>query len=147
MKKLFIAALFVLAIGSSAFAIDGTKKVSRQTENSFNILFPGASNVSWEQSEKYFSASFTLDAESLTAYFSKDGELIGTSQQVDIDQLPSKGLRRIKKDYSNYKITDAIKFDQDDRSNFYVMVEQGNCKQILEVSPYGNVTVFKGKIK
>lgn len=149
MKKLFIAALIVLAAGSSAFAMDGTKKISNQTVNTFKVLYPSATNVTWDENREagFLSASFTLDEEQLTAFFSDNGDLIGTSQKVDVNKIPSKALRKIKKDYASFKITDAIEFSQEDHSAYYVMVEDGNRKQILEVTPYGNVCVFKGKIK
>ncbi len=149
MKRLLIAALIVLAAGSSAFAMDGTKKVSAQTINTFKVLFPGAKEVSWDENvEKgLLSATFVLDEETLTAFFSGDGELVGTTKKIDVKDIPAKALRKIKKDYASFKITDAIEFTQEDTSNIYVMVEEGNKKQILEVTAYGNVCVFKGKIK
>lgn len=146
MKKLLIAALFVVAAAGSAFAMDGTK-VSRQLKTSFEILFPRASNATWEQSEDFMSVSFTLDDENLSAFFSKDGELIGTTKKVELSDLPSKAVKKIRKEYPTFKITDSIEFTQNETSNFYVMVEDGNRKQILEVTAYGNVCVFKGRIK
>lgn len=147
MKKLLIAALIVVAAGTSAFAMDGTKKaVNSLTHASFKALFPGASNVSWDESADFFSAAFTMDDENYTAFFTREGDLIGTTQKVELSQLPAKAQRKIKKDYASFKVTEAIRFNQDDRSNYYVRVEDGNQKQILEVTAYGNVCVFKGKI-
>ncbi len=147
MKKLFIAALIVLAAGSSAFALDVTKSVSNKLRSSFDVLYPGARNVAWEEGKDFLSASFTLDEVKQTAFFTKEGEVIGTSQHVELGKLPSKALNRIKKEYASYKITDSIEFTQNEQSSFYVMVEDGNKKIALEITAYGNVSVFSGKLK
>jgi hypothetical protein len=145
MKKLFIAALIVLAAGSSAFAAD--VKLNSRIKANFEALFSGAQNITWDVTEQYVSAAFVLDDEEITAFFKTDGELIGTSQKVELKALPAKAIKRIKKEYSSYKITDSIEFTHDDEKAYYVMIEDGNKKQILEVSVLGSVSVFKGSVK
>jgi opacity protein-like surface antigen len=145
MKKLFIAALIVLAAGSTAFAAD-VAKVSRQMKNNFEILFPRASNVAWTESSQFLSATFTVDDEELTAFFAKDGDLLGTTQKLELSQLPAKGLKKIRKDYASFKITQAIEYVSGEQSKYYVMIEdENNSKKVLEVDAYGGVYVFKGK--
>ncbi len=146
MKKLFIAALIVVAAGTSAFALDG-KKVDNRVKNNFDVQFAGAENVSWTAKENYFKASFILEDENIEAFFAKDGELIGTSHHVELKKLPFIAVKKIKKEYASYKVTDSIEFEQDGNTNFYVSLEDGNRKQILQVTPYGNVSEFKGEKK
>lgn len=146
MKKLFIAALIVLAAAGSSFAAD-VAKVSRQMKNNFEILFPRATNVEWAEAPQFLSATFTVDDEEMTAFFAKDGDLIGTTQKMELSQLPAKGLKKIKKTYPTFTITEALEFTSGEQSKYYVMVADGNRKQILEVSAFGDVSVFKGKIK
>lgn len=146
MKKLFIAALIVLAAGSTAFATDATK-VNNKIKTSFSSLFANAENVSWTITDQFTRANFILDEENVEAYFSKDGDLIGTSVKIDFKKLPSKALKTIKKEYGSYKVTDCIEFQKDDSSTYYVSLEDGNKKQILEVSLFGAVSVYKGAAK
>lgn len=146
MKKLFIAALIVLATAGSSFAAD-VAKVSRQMKNNFEVLFPSATNVEWAEAPQFLSATFTVDDEEMTAFFAKDGDLIGTTQKMELSQIPSKGLKKIKKNYPSFTITEALEFTSGEQSKYYVMIADGNRKQILEVSGFGEVTVFKGKIK
>lgn len=146
MKKLFIAALIVVAAGTSAFALDG-KRVNNNVKNSFEVQFSGAENVSWSTTENYFKASFTLEDENVEAFFAKDGELIGTSHKVELIKLPSSAVKRIKKEYASYKITDSIEFEHDGDRSFYVSLEDGNKKQILQVTLYGEVSVYRGEKK
>ena len=141
MKKLFIAALLVAAIGSSAFALDVTK-VSYKIKSSFETQFAGAENVSWIQRDTYTKVAFTLGEENVEAFFETDGDLIAFSRKVDLKKLPLNAIRKIKKDYSTYKVTESIEFDQDGEISYYVSLEDGAKKQILKVSVYGNVSVY-----
>ena len=146
MKKLFIAALIVVAAGSSAFAKDVTK-VNYKVQNQFEAQFTGAQNVVWSSKENYLKASFTLADENVEAFYGTDGEVMGVSRKVDIKKLPLNAIQKIKKDYAGYKVTDSIEFDQDGEKSYYVSLEDGNKKQILQVSLYGNVSVYKGGTK
>ena len=146
MKKLFIAALIVIAAGSSAFAMDATK-VNYKVKKNFEIQFAGAENVTWSARESFVKASFTLLDENIEAFFDTDGELVGVSRKVSLRTLPLSAIQQIKKNYGSYKITDSIEFDQNGDKSYYLSLEDGNKKQILEVSLYGNVNVYKGARK
>ena len=143
MKKLFIAALMAVAVGSSAFALD-VNKISFKIKNSFEAQFAGAENVTWSLRETYTKASFTLAEESVEAFFAADGEIIGYSRKVDFKRLPLNAVQKIKKGYAAYIVKESIEFDQDGEKSYYVSLEDGAKKQILQVSLYGNVTVHSG---
>ncbi|MEO7530677.1 MAG: hypothetical protein ABIS69_04675 [Sediminibacterium sp.] len=146
MKKLFIAALIVVAAGTSAFALD-VKKVDNKVKSSFEAQFAGAEDVAWNVTENYIKATFVLNEEAFEAFFGKDAELIGTSRKVDFKILPAIAKKSIKKEYASYKIIDTIEFDREGEKTYFVSLEDGNKKQILEVSLYGNVHIFKGGVK
>ena len=146
MKKLLLAALIVVAAGSSAFASDETK-VGFKVKNSFEAQFEGATNAVWTTKDDYLKVSFTLADENVEAFFSVDGEMMGMSRTVDLKKLPLNAIQSIKKIYSAYKVTDTIEFDQEGNKCYYVMLENGNQKSILKVSLYGEVSLFKGTIK
>jgi hypothetical protein len=146
MKKFFIAALLVAAMGSSAFATDANR-ISVKVKNSFESQFTGAENVSWIQKDTYTKANFTLADENVEAFFAADGELIAFSRKVDLKKLPLIALQKIKKQYSSYKVTDTIEFDQDGEKSYYVSLEDGAKKQILQVSLYGTVSIYTGAKK
>ncbi len=146
MKKLLLAALIVVAAGSSAFALDETK-VGFKVKNNFEVQFEGATNAVWTTKDDYLKVSFTLADENVEAFFSVDGEMMGMSRNVDLKKLPLNAIQTIKKKYAAFKVTDAIEFDQEGEKNYYVMLENADHKQILKVSLYGDVSLFKGAIK
>ena len=146
MKKLFIAALLVVAAGSSAFALD-VNKVSYKVKSSFETQFIGASNVTWSFRDTYTKASFTLVDQNVDAYFGTEGELIAFSRKMDYNKLPLNAIQRINKEYAAYRVTESIEFDQDGDKNYFVSMENGTKKVILEVSLYGAVSVYHGAKK
>lgn len=143
MKKLFIAALFVVAAGTSAFAADVTK-VNYKVKSNFESRFTGAKNVVWSTTDAYLKASFSIADENVEAFFDGEGDLIGLSRKVDLQKLPLNAIQKIKKEYASYKVSEAIEFDRDGDKAYFLSLEDGTKKQILEVSLYGAVSKFKG---
>lgn len=143
MKKLFIAALMVVAAGTSAFAADVLAKVNYKVKNNFEARFAGAQNVTWSAKESYVKANFTIAEENVEAFFDAEGELIGLSRKVDLKKLPLNAIQKIKKEYASYQVTEAIEFDKDGDKAYYLSINNGTKKQILEVSVYGGVSVYK----
>ncbi len=146
MKKIFIAAILVVTVGSSAFALD-VNKVSYKVKSSFEAQFTGASNVTWSFRETYTKASFTLVDQPVDAYYGTEGELIAFSRKIDFKKLPLNAIQRINKEYAAYQVAESIEFDQDGDKNYYVSLEDGDKKVILEVSLYGAVSVYHGAKK
>ncbi len=146
MKKLLLAALVVAGLGTSAFATDGTK-VSSRAQYSFEAKFANAQNVKWTAKENFSKVSFTLDEENVEAFFAFDGELIGLSRKVELKNLPLSAIQTIKKEYASSTIKEIIEFQQNDTKAFYVSLEKAGQKQILEVSLYGSVSVYRGTDK
>lgn len=146
MKRLLLAVLVVAGLGTSAFATDANK-VSTRVQNSFAEKFASAQNVQWTAKENFNKVSFTLADEQVEAFFAIDGDLIGLSRKVDFKSLPLSGIQKIKKEYGAYTVKETIEFQQNDEKAFYVSLEKDGKRQILEVSLYGNVSVFQGAAK
>jgi hypothetical protein len=81
------------------------------------------------------------------AFFATDGDLMGYSRKVEFKSLPLVAIQKIKKDYAGYAVKETIEFEQNEEKTFYVSLENGNKKQILEVTLYGNVSVYHGAAK
>ncbi|HVZ26146.1 MAG TPA: hypothetical protein VG842_08835 [Sediminibacterium sp.] len=142
MKKLFIAALFVVAASASAFAADG-KSIILKAKYNFDSQFSGAENVQWNATENYIRAKFILADEPVEAFFGLNGDFIGASRKITLKSLPLSALQTLKKKYADYKVTDTIEFDRGDEKSYYVSIDNGKQKQILQVSVYGEVSRFK----
>lgn len=144
MKKLFIAAVLAVALGTSAFAGDANK-LSYRVKNNFELNFEGAKNVNWTVRESFVKASFILAGEQVEAFFSTEGELIGTARKVQYDALPVKALKKIESKHPEAKVLESIEYDHEGDRNYFVSLEDKGKKHILQVSLTGTVTVFKGR--
>ena len=146
MKKLLLAILVVAGLGTSAFATDVTK-VSSRAQSSFEARFGNAQNVKWIAKDSYNKVTFTLAGEDVEAFFATDGDLIGLSRKVELKNLPLTAIEKIKKEYADYSVKEVIEFEQNEEKSFYVSLQKADKKQILEVSLYGNVSVYRGNSK
>lgn len=142
MKKLFIAALVMVAATTSVFAKDVTK-VDYRVRSSFEAKFFGAENVTWHARENFLKVSFTLAGEAVEAFFSTEGNLIGSSRKIDFNQLPLAAKQKIRQDHAGAKIVETIEFDMDGDRSYYVSLEYADKSQILQVSLYGIVSNYR----
>ncbi len=142
MKKLLLAVLIAVAAGTSAFAADASK-VSYKVKTSFEAQFYGAKDVSWNVTPDYTRFVFTLADEKIEAFYNSDGEQIGVSRKIEFKGLPLAAIQKIQKNYADYTVKETIEFDQNGDKHYYVSLENGNQKKVLEVSLYGNVSVFQ----
>ena len=141
MKTFILATIITVVIGSSVFAADATK-INFRVLNAFENKFSGATNVNWSTTEVYTKAEFELEDEKIEVFFNSDAQMIGVFRKANIRQLPLSAIQKIKKNYAQYQITETLQFELNGERRYYVSVENGPDKKILEVSLYGEVTVF-----
>jgi hypothetical protein len=146
MKKFLLAVLVTVAVGSSAFAADANK-LSSKVKNNFDAQFAGAENIEWAVRDTYTKFTFVLAEQKVEAFYSTDGELIATSRKAEFNKLPLSAIQQIKKQYASYKVEETIEFDQDGDRSYYVELDKNGKKQILQVSLYGNVSIYYGANK
>lgn len=148
MKKLFIAALTTLFIGTSAFA--GPAAVSSKVVNHFSAAFKSATEVTWTSTEQFNKASFILNNEQVNAFYDPYGNLIGTSKTIKFDKLPKNAIENIVSSYTypEYQLQECIEFvNAKNETAYYVSMENLNESIALEISPKGKVNIFSKKWK
>lgn len=140
MKKLFFAALLAIAVASSAFA--GSTNVNVKVLNNFKTTFAKASEISWTSTDDYAKAVFTIDNVKMEAFFNIDGELIGTSKNITLDELPVNAKRTFAKRFSGYTVKETIHFDGADESAYYISADNASESVIVKVAR-NEVSTFK----
>lgn len=141
MKKLLFAVLITATLVTSAFAAEESK-VSYKVKNSFEMQFAGAKDVSWNVTPEYTRFTFTMNEEKVEAFYGANGEELGISRKIDFSKLPAAAIQKIKKNYPDYTVKETIAFDNNGDRNYYVSLELGNIKKILEISAFGAVSIF-----
>jgi hypothetical protein len=141
MKKIFLTTMIAAFIGAQSFAADVTK-VSYRILASFEAQFADATDVSWTVNDQYTKAKFTIEGEQIEAFFNASGDVIGTSRKTDLKRLPLNAIQKIKKNYGKYKVTETIEFEFNGDRKYFVSLENDTDRKILEVSLYGEVSIF-----
>jgi len=147
MKKLIL--ILIVSLGTTELAIGADKKdnVNEQVSLSFSRDFAGALNVTWQQEKKYEKATFTLDGLIMSAYYTEEGELKMVSRNILSDHLPLILLLNLKKNYSNYWISDLMEMTSENTTTWYVKLETGENALILKSGPYNEWVIYKKIIK
>jgi hypothetical protein len=143
MKQTILAMAMMLMAGlTSAFAKDN-EGINKQVTTSFSKDFVTASNVSWNKQKDYVKATFTLNNQVMFAYYNENGELIATARNILSEQLPINLMTSLKKDYSNYWISDLFELAADGQTSYYVTLENGDETLILQSSSFNGWSTYK----
>lgn len=133
-------------------------EVSYQSKQSFFRDFGDLSNVLWSHTDYFDEATFTKDGHAMTAYYDIDAELVGTTSERSFSDLPANAQKFIGKKFKDYTPVKTFFFDDneandtdmilygsefDDEDNYFVEMQNGNKKVILQVPMNGAVKIFK----
>jgi len=141
MKKLFIATLLAVTVATSAFSAE--IKVSNAIEKKFKVEFKDASNVSWSMASEYAKATFVLDDVRMEAFYTQDGDMIGASRAISIDELPVVAKRTFVKKYDGYTVKEAILFEGADETAYFISAENDQESVIVKVTDNSQISTFK----
>jgi len=145
MKKMMVALAMILTMSSiTAFAGDGD--VSAKVLNAFQQDFSSAAEVKWTEGDNYYKASFIYNSQFVSAYYSIDGELYGVTRYISSLDLPLNLLMSLKKDYSQFWITDLFELSKKEGTSYYITLEDADTKFVLKASDGSDWTTYK-KIK
>jgi len=147
MNKLFLSIATMLMMGFSAFAANNDGIVNQQALRAFKKDFANASNISWEQKDTYTKATFTLNGQVLHAYYGTNGDLQAVVRNITSDQLPISLLTELKKEYTEYWITDLFEIASDDQTSYYVTLENSEKKIVLKSQGANFWSVFSKEKK
>ena len=133
MKKLMtILTATVLLFSATAFA-GGGEKVTAKVKVAFEKDFQKAQNVSWENTNNFYFASFTMNNLVVSAAYNEDGELVGTSRKIAATQLPLSISLALSQKYKDYNVREeATEISFDGETHYLVTV--ANAKQTLRLN-------------
>ncbi len=140
MKKLLFSALIAVSISTGSFAQDVIANNQKAIDN-FESLFSGASNVAWVAKEKLTIASFVQDQSKVEVFYNPDGDLIATTKEVKMDDLPTFAKRIISKKYSDYTVKEVFLFKADEETNYFISIENEKESLVLKVNQ-GSISAY-----
>ena len=148
MKKLIIAIVATVAIGTTAFAADVNSEVSKTIMTKFKSQFVDVTDVSWKIEGQYSKASFLTNGERMEAYYDNTATLFATCKAVNIEKLPVQAQKKIEKNFAGYTLKECIEVDiAEESSSYYASYSNDAYNVILKIEQSGAVSVYKKEKK
>ncbi len=139
MKRSIIVFSAILSV-ITATAFVGSKG-GNPAEATFQKEFSGATDVRWNEGKDVISATFVLSDSRIIAYFTTEGELLGTARNVLFNQLPLAVIKEINNRYGNAPIFDIVEYTSGTDPFYGMMVDTPTKRLKLKISAEGEVTV------
>ena len=99
--------------------------------------------MQWTEGKDIISATFVLSDSRIIAYFSSEGELLGTERNVLFNQLPLAVIKEINNRYGDAPVINIIEYTSG-LDTFYGMYVDTPTRQLkIKISSEGDVTVEK----
>lgn len=133
----------LVTIGSGAAFANSEETVNQQVLNSFRQEFAGATEVSWQNNRDFVKATFTLNDQVMFAFYSQNGDLLAITRNISSDKLPLSLLNGLKKNYSEYWITDLFEMVAGGESTYYITVQNADVEVVLKSTEFGVWETFK----
>ena len=148
MKKIIVIMSVMLTAGLSHAYADKGKDVNQDATASFSRDFVSAKNISWQQEKQYAKVTFTLNDRVMFAYYSnQNGELIAVVRNILSDQLPIGLMTGLKRNYSEFWISNLFEMAYDGQTGYYTTLENENEIVVLKSNGFNDWFVFKKEKK
>ncbi len=147
MKKMILSLAAVITMGYSVFANGNDNVVTQQARDAFKKDFATASDIRWEQKSNFLKATFSLNGQILTAYYFSNGDLQAVVRNITSDQLPINLLTGLRKDYSEYWITDLFEMSSNGMTTYYVSLENSDKKIVLKSDDLSSWEIYSKEKK
>lgn len=143
MKKRIIMWALMLMVGFSSTFANDLSGVSEKVIASFQKDFTSAKDVSWETSQAYVKATFTINDQVMFAYYSQDAELLAVTRNILSSQLPINLMSELKKKYNDYWISDLFEMASKNATSYYVSLENADQTIVLKSTGTNGWEVYK----
>ena len=130
-KIAFTLALLLTVTISFSFAAAPVDSMNGQIEAAFQKDFRNAKLMSTEVHRTFTKVTFRINDMILFAFYSDNGQLLAVIRNILSSQLPIDLMMELKKDYSNYWITELFELNGDGQNCYYVSMENADYKLVL----------------
>jgi len=135
----------------------GNESVSFESQNSFGIDFPKASEIAWERSGVFDQVNFISDGQKMTGYYDSEGSLVGTTTSKTVADLQEKTQKILADKYADYKVGPIIFFHDNDKNDtdmvlwatqfdsedlYFAELVKGPDKIVVQITQSGDVSYF-----
>ena len=139
MKNLIVSLSLVLATGLTPVFASGTDTDPR-AEKAFARQFAGAQNVEWTKLENEIQkVSFLYAGSRAEAYFSSNGEFLGSARNIFFNQLPLVVMQAVSNRFAEPIIIEIKEITNEEGTSYKILLEQKEKKYSLKLSSTGGI--------
>ncbi|HMP93838.1 MAG TPA: hypothetical protein PKD90_13240 [Phnomibacter sp.] len=143
MKKLFLA----LAIGCSslaALAAPTETKVTYRAQQGLMRDFGNIENVTWSSAKNdLLRATFEVDGQTVSAFYSADGQHIGTTVVYQRSELPLRLRMAIDRQLADYTLDEILEYQSESDNAYYLRATKNGESKIFKGTANGTLTQVK----
>ncbi len=145
MKKIILSMALAVAVLGSAFATPADREPSVIVKEAFSKEFTGIKEVQWNNvpGEGIYEAKFTFNNETLQAYFTTEGEFLGTTRLISQSRLPVLVANELAKQYPNAHVVSVFEHSMPESLAYYITVTTEKGGLALKATGNGELTVYK----
>ena len=146
MKKILLSMTLAIAVLGSAFAVPADKEPSVTVKTAFAKEFSQVTDVKWNEAavgNGVYEARFTFNNEALQAYFTEEGEFLGTTRQICVSRLPVLTANTLARKYADYHVVSVFEYSKPDGVSYYITLSDAKGGLLLQATGNGELTVYK----
>ena len=121
-KKILVLATAFLMTISATFA-QNNQPVPDAISTALQQDFKGAEQVQWKTTGQFYKANFTLNGQAFEAFYSIDGQKIGVSRKIVIEQLPMSLAREAKEKAASSQVTDLFELLTEHGTEYFITLK------------------------
>lgn len=139
MKRVFVSLSLTLIVGITMVFANGKSDVNDKINESFKKEFSGAESVKWNKVEDYQRADFFFHGHRAIAYFSDNGEFLGSARDILFDELPLAVIRSLDKHYDGADLIEINEIFNIEGTSYWLTVERQNKQYRIKVNTQGEI--------
>ncbi|HYM93316.1 MAG TPA: hypothetical protein VET23_04200, partial [Chitinophagaceae bacterium] len=105
--------------------------------------FTSVKEVEWTAGTNYYRAAFTFNGKHVFAFYTTEGKLLGLTRYISSLDLPISLQTSLKKNYSDYWISDLFEVANNDGTNYYITIEDADSRIVLKATGNSNWKTYK----
>ncbi|MBA2329488.1 MAG: hypothetical protein H0V91_07710 [Flavisolibacter sp.] len=130
MKQIILA--ITMSISSFIMTASANEiKSSPLAVSSFENSFPTAADIMWKEVGDFYQATFVLDGQILSAFYSEAGDFIAVTKNISFFDLPLNLQLNLKKDDTSW-IKDIISVSTTSGNAYYLQIEKAGSTMIYK---------------
>lgn len=132
-KQLTLIALALVLSLVSFQTVSAQIKVPAAVTEQFNIDHERSTTISWEQGSNWYKASFEINGQYLTTFYTADGQEIAVTRNISSSMLPL-ALQNDMQSYlkNGHWISDLFEMNVNGETHYFITFEDADEQHILE---------------